>query len=516
MSTLSIPLSLFPCGVQGELYSPITIGTTQIKALMDTGSGALIAVQNIPNTKTYKKRAQVQVIDVPNIPLQLNCSLGCTNEKHNACFFSQDPGCELHFGTGDLRYQPVYESVSVGTLNIPAFYLALADTEENFPFPIPCIMGIAHYKYADDSPLGSLCSKSEHNVLINRNTVVFQIFQQLGGGNCLVDNQTIRLAMGDKDETLSFALPPPKAPYVPMVTSMLPFYAVYLTGFQVGAVKVPFPAGQKQVVILDSGTSSGGSLAPAVYDALGSALVRYTNGLSGMSINDAQVQGVNQNKLGLFPPIAFTFGSEGSEGGTFTHVLSPDTYLIPDTCGKPNLINIFSRGSDNLSILGNVCFKQLAITFELLHDRVYFESLQTPAPVIDPNYPSPAAAPSGKSLERAMAASLQQGESVALPAPKVRQGVPHAVIQKLAAAQQSAVLTTFGAELVNNQCCLYDPVSKTNKNVSNFGVANNADTSNTNNAWATPRNIVLLSLLALAFSGAVAAIIKFVLLKKKR
>lgn len=321
-----------------------------------------------------------------------------------------------------------------------------------------------------------------------------------------MDTQTIRLAMGSKDETLTFAVPPPKTSSVSMVTSMLPFYAVYLSGFQVGAVKVPFK--QQQVVILDSGTSSGGSLAPEVYDALASALTRYTNGLSGMSINDAQVQGVNQDKLGMFPPIAFTFGQ-------FTHVIPPETYMIPDTCGKPNLINIFSRGSDNLSILGNVCFKDLAITFELLHDQVYFESLKTPAPVIDPNYPSPAAGP-GKGATQAMSASLEQGESVALPAPKVRQGVPHAVIKKLAAAQQSAVLNTFGAELKNNQCCLYDPVSKANKNVSNFGTINPQQGSSTSVTLWSPRNIALSVVVALVFGCALAGIVKYVLLHKKK
>lgn len=510
MPSLSLPLTLEPCGVQGELYAPITIGTTQLKALVDTGSGALIAVQDIPNTVTYKKRPQVSEVSIPNIPLGLNCSLQCTSQKHNNCFFSQDSACELYFGTGDLRYTPVLESIQLGSLQHPAFYLALALIEQDFPFPIACIMGISHYKYSDDSPLGSLCKSSQHSVMINQNCVMFQLFQHLGGGNCLIDTQTIRLAMGSKDESVSFAVPVPQnLPSVPMVTSMLPFYAVLLSGFQVGAVKVPLA--KQQVIILDSGTSSGGSLAPELYDALASTLTRYTNGLTGLSIDNAQVQGVKADKLGLFPPIAFTWGA-------FTHVIPPETYMIAETCGSKtnkliNLINIFSRGTDNVTILGNVCFKQLAMTFDLLHDKVYFESLEKPAPTIDVNYPSPA---SGKSLT--MAESVQQGESVVLPAPKVRLGIPHAVIKKMASAQQSVVLNSFGAALKDNQCCLFDYKKNQQSNISSFQPTDGATTASTapaSTVWSD-RNITLAALVCLLLPLWVYALVKLVVLLKKR
>jgi hypothetical protein len=484
-------MTLFPCGVQGEFYCPITIGTTEIKALIDTGSGALLAVQNVPNVVTYKKRPQVQELTTANIPLSLSCSLKCTDQSNSACFFAQDKVCELHFGTGDLHYSPVLEKVAVGSMTHNAFFVALADSEENFPFPIGCIMGISHYKYSDDSPLGSLCANSNHAVMINQATTTFQIFQHLGGGNCLIDTQTIRLAYGTKDKSLSFSVPPPLVSHVPMVTSMLPFYAVELTAFQVGSVKVPLT--QKQVFILDSGTSSGGSLAPEVYDALGSTLVRYTNGLSGLSINDAKVQGVQKEKLSLFPPISFTWG-------TFEHVMQPEVYMVPETCGKPNLINIFSRGDGNVSILGNICFQQLALTFELLHDRVYFESLVQPVPTIDRNYPSPANAP-GTGLT--MAESIGAGESVELPAPKVRLGIPHAVIKKLAAAQPdfNAPLNSFSTVPVNNQCCLYNEDSKKNTDVKTLGLGDALVNAALLNAplpgtlvWS-PRNIALVSLI---------------------
>ena len=507
MSFLSVPLSLFPCGVQGEFYAPLTIGNTQVKALIDTGSGALLTVQNVSNVVTYKKRPQVQVLTTANIPLGLNCSLQCTSQKNSACFFSQDKVCELHFGTGDLHYEPVLESVQFGNMTHSAFYMALADSEENFPFPIGTILGISHYKYSDDSPLGSLCSTSNHAVLINQNTVMFQILQHLGGGNCLIDTQTIRLAYGSKDKSLSIAVPPPSVPHVPMNTSMLPFYAVEVTGFQVGSVKVQFK--QQQVMILDSGTSSGGSLAPEIYDALGSILVRYTNGLSGLSINDAKVQGVHQDKLGLFPPISFTWGS-------FTHVLQPNTYMIPETCGQPNLINVFSKGDGNVSILGNVCFQELALTFDLLHDRVYFESLVQPVPTIDQNYPSPGKAP-GQGLT--MAQSISQGESVLLPAPKTRLGIPHAVIKKLAASQPNfnVKINNFSTTPANNQCCLFDEKSKKNTDIKTLDMVEAAATSPTTtpSVWSV-RNIVLLSLLTVLTALWIWRLTRFVVFIKKQ
>lgn len=508
MSSLSVPLSLFPCGVQGEFYAPLTVGNTQVKALIDTGSGALLTVQNVPNVVTYKKRPQVQELTTSNIPLGLNCSLQCTSQKNSACFFSQDKVCELHFGTGDLHYEPVLESIKLGDMTHSAFYIALAYSEENFPFPIGTILGISHYKYSDDSPLGSLCSTSNHAVLINQNTATFQIFQHLGGGNCLIDTQTIRLAYGSKDKTLTFSVPPPPVPHVPMNTSMLPFYAVEVTGFQVGSVKVQFK--QQQVMILDSGTSSGGSLAPEIYDALGSLLTRYTNGLSGLSINDAKVQGVHQDKLGLFPPISFTWGS-------FTHVLQPSTYMIPETCGQPNLINVFSKGDGNVSILGNVCFQELALTFELLHDRVYFESLVQPAPTIDPNYPSPGKAP-GQGLT--MAESISQGESVLLPAPKTRLGIPHAVIKKLAAAQPdfNVKINSFSTTFANSKCCLFDEKSKKNTDIKTLDMveaATSGSTSGATSIWSV-RNIVLLSFLTVLTALWIWRLTRFVVFIKKQ
>lgn len=511
MPTLSLPLTLYPCGTQGELYVPLTIGTTNLKALVDTGSGALLTVQDVPNTITYKKRPQVNTLTLPNIPLGLNCSLQCTDQANSACFFSQDKACELHFGTGDLSYKPILESIQLGSMKHPAFYIALADTEENFPFPIACIMGISHYKYSDDSPLGSLCAKGTkaHGVLINQTTVMFQLFQHLGGGNCLVDTQTIRLAYDDKDHSVSFAVPVPssKVPHVPMITSMLPFYAVTLNSFQVGAVKKEFTS--PQIFILDSGTSSGGSLAPEVYDFLASILVRYTNGLSGLSINDAQVQGVPPEKLGLFPPLAFTFGP-------FTHVMEADTYMIAETCGKPNLINVFSRGSDNVSVVGNVWFQRLAVTFDLLQDMVYFERLSGKS-TIDRNYPSPAAPPgkSASAASAAMAASLRAGESVSLPAPKVRQGIPLSVIKKMAAAPLN--IDVFGSALVNNQCCLYDPKIKQKKDVGSFAgqTGDTTPTTTSTTVWSV-RNIVLLSLIAVVLALGLWALAKYALLVKKQ
>jgi hypothetical protein len=509
MPTLSLTLTLSPCGTQGELYVPITIGNTSLKALVDTGSGALLTVQNVPNNVTYKRRPQVNTLTLPNIPLGLNCALQCTDQPNSACFFSQDKACELHFGTGDLSYNPILESVQLGSMKHPAFYIALADTEENFPFPIACIMGISHYKYSDDSPLGSLCAKGKHGVLINQTTVMFQLFQHLGGGNCLVDTQTIRLAYDDKDRSVSFAVPiPSSAPHVPMVTTMLPFYAVTLTSLQVGAVTHQFSS--PQIVILDSGTSSGGSLAPEVYDSLANTLVRYTNGLSGLSINDAQVQGVSPDKLGLFPPIAFTWGQ-------FTHVMEPATYMIAENCGKPNLINVFSRGTDNVSVLGNVALQHLAITFDLLKDRVYFERLSGPEG-IDRNYPSPAAplAP-GKTALGAMTASVQAGESVNLPAPKVRRGIPQAVISKMAATPLN--IDVFGSALVDNQCCLYNAATAKKQDVGSFagGGSTSVDgaTTSTNGPWST-RNIVLLVIVSIVLAASVWALVKYGTLVKKQ
>lgn len=505
MSTLSLPLTLYPCGVQGELYAPIVIGTTSLKALIDTGSGGLLTVQNVPNTVTYKKRPQVNTITLPNIPLGLNCSLQCTDQNNSACFFSQDKTCELHFGTGDLTYSPVLESITLGSVQHPAFFMALADSEQNFPFPIACIMGISHYKYADDSPLGSLCSKNStaHGVLINQTTTTFQLFQHLGGGNCLIDTQTIRIASDNKDTTLSFAVPvPTHVPKVPMITNMFPFYAITLNDFQVGAVKKEFTT--TQVVILDSGTSSGGSLAPEVYDFFASVLVRYTNGLSGLSINDAQVQGVNPDKLSAFPPIAFTWGG-------FQHVMSPTMYMISETCGKPNFINVFSRGTDNISVLGNVCFQQLAITFDLLHDEVYFERLGGPG-VIDVNYPSPPA--SGVSMT--MADSLQAGDSVSLPAPLVRVGIPGTVVKKMA----STPLTNpnvFGTELAGNQCCLYDVGTQKNTDVGSLSVDVPAKPAKMSQpALWSDRNIVVLSLAVIVLVIGLWALAKYVMLSKKQ
>jgi hypothetical protein len=290
-----------------------------------------------------------------------------------------------------------------------------------------------------------------------------------------------------------------------MITNMLPFYAVALTEFQIGAVKVSLQ--QQQVVILDSGTSSGGSLAPELYDALASALTRYTNGLSGLSINDAKVQGVHKNKLGMFPPIAFTFGS-------FKHVMQPETYMIEETCGQPNLINIFSKGDGNVTILGNVCFKNLALTFELLNDQVYFESLVQPAPTIDINYPSPASA---KGLT--MSESLTQGDSVELPAPKVRLGIPHAVIKKLASSQVSfsVPIQNFSTTPINNQCCLYDVNRKQETNVKAFDVQdlNVAITSAPPIMWTT-RNIVLGVLLLVLTSLWIWRLARLVVFIKKQ
>ena len=508
MSTLSLPIVLKPCGTQGELYAPITIGTTQLQALIDTGSSALLTVQNVGHMTTYKRRPQVATLTLPNIPLGLNCSLQCTDQPNSACFFSQDKTCELHFGTGDLNYVPVLEAIQLGSMKHPAFFLALADTEENFPFPIPCIMGVAHYKYSDDSPLGSLCAKGKHGVLINQTTVMFQLFQHLGGGNCLVDTQTLRLAYDNRDHSVSFAVPLPADPIprVPMITSMLPFYAVSLTGFQVGAVTKQFSS--PQIVILDSGTSSGGSLAPEVYDFLASVLVRYTNGLSGLSINDAQVQGVPKDKLGLFPPIAFTWGP-------FKHVIEPSTYMVADDCKSgTSLVNAFSRGSDNISVVGNVVFQHLAITFDLLHDQVYFEHLSGPVD-IDKNYPSPAA-PSGKGVAQTMAASLQAGESVVLSAPKVRSGIPKTVIQKMAAAPIN--IDVFGSALVNNQCCLFSEKTQQKKEVGSFaGDKSITQTQGGLNTgpWST-RNIVLLTLVGALLALGLWALTKYAVLVKKQ
>lgn len=508
MSTLSLPLTLEPCGTQGEFYAPITIGTTRLHALIDTGSGALLTVQKVRNKTTYKRRPQVATLTLPNIPLGLNCSLQCTDQNNSACFFSQDKSCELHFGTGNIDYVPVLEEIQLGSLKHPAFYLALADTEQDFPFPIPCIMGVSHYKYSDDSPLGSLCAKGKHGVLINQTTTMFQLFQHLGGGNCLVDTQTLRVAYDDKDHSVSFAvpLPPTSTPKVPMITSMLPFYAVSLTEFQVGAVIKKFT--KPQIVILDSGTSSGGSLAPEVYDFLASVLVRYTNGLSGLSINDAQVQGVSKDKLGLFPPLAFTWGS-------FQHVLEPATYMVPDSCKADALVvNAFSRGSDNISVVGNVVFQRLALTFDLLHDQVYFERLSGPTG-IDRNYPSPAA-PSGKGVAQTMAASLQAGESEALPAPPVRRGIPEAVIQKMAAAPVN--IDVFGAALADNKCCLFSEKTRQKKDVGSFDGSKN-DIKNSlpsgTSPWST-RNMVLLSLVAVVLALALWALTKYAMLVKKQ
>jgi hypothetical protein len=506
MPTLSLPLTLYPCGTQGELYVPITIGTTVIKALVDTGSGALLTVQDVANTVTYKKRPQVSNFILPNIPLGLNCSLQCTDQDNSSCFFSQDKACELHFGTGDLTYTPILESIQLGSLTHPAFYIALAETEENFPFPIACIIGISHYKYSDNSPLGSLCAKGKHGSLINQTSTMFQLFQHLGGGNCLIDPQTIRIAYDDKDHSVSFAVPIPKTvPHVPMVTSMLPFYSVMLTSFQVGAVKKQFTS--PQIVILDSGTSSGGSLAPEVYDFLAATLVRYTNGLSGLSINDAQVQGVSSDKLTQFPPLAFIWG-------TFTHVLEPSSYMIEETCGKPNFINVFSRGSDNISVLGNVCFQHLAITLDLLHDNVYFDRMSGPKE-IDINYPSPMAAPTDKTVSILMAASLRNGESVALPAPKVRRGIPEVVIKKMAASAPN--INVFGSALVNNQCCLYDESKGKIKEVASFTgpISQDVTSALPTVIWST-RNIVLLSLIGIVLAIAVWALAKYALLVKKQ
>lgn len=507
MPTLSVPLTLYPCGVQGELYAPIVIGTTSLKALIDTGSGGLLTVQNVPNTVTYKKRPQVSILTLPNLPLGLNCSLECTDQKNSACFFSQDTTCELHFGTGDLNYSPVLESISLGSVQHPAFYMALADTEQNFPFPIACILGISHYKYSDDSPLGSLCTNraSSHGILINQTTTTFQLFQHLGGGNCLIDVQTIRLASSADDSTLSFAVPLPKQVVpVPMITNMFPFYAVTLTAFQVGAVKKVFSS--PQVVILDSGTSSGGSLAPEVYDFLSSVLVRYTNGLSGLSINDSKVQGVAPDKLSRFPPVAFTWG-------TFQHVMPPTSYMIAETCGKPDLINVFSRGSDNISVLGNICFQQLAITFDLFHDNVYFERLGGPAG-IDVNYPSPAAAPgAGKT----MAESLQAGESVSLPAPLVRMGIPRTVIKKMASTPLERDPNVFGSALVNSQCCLYDVGTQQKTDVGSLSVdtpSSGGATTPTTTMWSD-RNIAVFSVVVAVLGVGLWALAKYVKLLKK-
>lgn len=502
MPSLSLPLQLYPCGPQGEFYTTITIGTTNLQAIVDTGSGVLLAIQNVPHVTTYKKRPQVSTLTTTNIPLGLNCSLQCTNEKHSACFFPQESRCELQFGTGDVKYNPVLESVHMGSLQHPAFYIALADTEQNFPFPIACLWGISHYKYSTSSPLGSLCSSSgssNQEVLINQATTTFQLFQHLGGGNCLVDTQTIRLAYSDKDKSVSFAvpIPPPSVPHVPMITSMLPFYAVTLSTVQVGSVRKQF--NKPQIVILDSGTSSGGSLAPEVYDFLASTISQYTNGLSGLSINDSQVQAVHQDKLGLFPPIAFTWTN-------YTHVIEPSTYMIPETCGHPNLINAFSRGSDNISILGNVCFQNLGITFNLLHDRVYFEHLGG-VPLIDDNYPSPA----NKVVTTTMTESVHLGESSVVPAPQIRVGIPRAVIQKMASIPVN--INVFGAALTNNQCCLFNEATQSKKNIGSFTLENGAPDNDS--VWSG-RNIALLSLLVAALAVGLWALAKYVLLLKKQ
>lgn len=495
MTSVSTSIHLYPEGVQGELYTTLTIGDVKVSALIDTGSGGLLTIEDVPHVVTYKKRPQVTTVTNVNTPLGLTCSLECTEQTLSPCFFPTDKTCELHFGTGDVMYNPVLESIALGSLQHPAFFMALAKTEENFPFPIACILGISHYKYADDSPLGSLCQSSKgHQVFINSNTTTFQLFQHLGGGNCLVDRQTIRLAYGPGDSTLSFGVPVPNSPNsvkVPMVLTMFPFYAVKLTAFQVGAVKVPLS--KPFVFILDSGTSSGGTLAPEVHDALAAALQRYTNGLTGLSINDAKVQAVPRNKLYLFPPIAFTFGG-------FTHVLQPDTYMLPtDTTSStsPNsLINVFSKGDDDVSIVGNVVFKNLALTFDLLQDEVHFESLIQPTPAIDPGYPSPGPA----TQAHTMSDSLLQGESVEVAKPVVRYGLPHGALRQKQFVVVDNLPTSFGAALKDNKCCLFDSVSKQNKAVQSLtpvlikgnDVEGAKVTTPVNqNVWST-RNIVML------------------------
>lgn len=530
-NSLSLPFSVFPCGVQGEMYVSIVIGTTPLKALIDTGSGGLLTIQNVPGSPgpTYKRRPQVATITTGNIPLGLECSLQCTADNNSACFFSQDSStsCALQFGTGSVNYNPVLEAIQFGSLTHPAFYIALADTEQDFPFPIPCIMGVSHYKYADNSPLGSLCKKTvPGRILINQATTMFQIFQHLGGGNCLVDTQTLRMAYGPRDKTVSFAVPPPPTTTVlpvPLVSSMFPFYAVELTAFQVGALSIRLPT--KQVLILDSGTSSGGSLAPVLYDALLHNVGRYTNGLTGLAINGGTVQGVPANKLGLFPPVSFTWGS-------YTHVLQPDVYMVPQTCDdKEHFINIFSRGdsdSGNVSIVGNMVFQNLVFTFDLLHDVVYTESSLPVMPTIDVTYPSPAR----DKLPLTMTESISRGESVTLPAPKVRLGVPHAVFKKINFTVDSSSTEggqlSYKAALTNNQCCVYNETTQKIVNLHTFEDNNNNNTAanaanaaggttspppSTTTVW-TARNITLLTLTGILLSLCVWRLIVLFKFKK--
>jgi hypothetical protein len=187
--------------------------------------------------------------------------------------------------------------------------------------------------------------------------------------------------------------------------------------------------------------------------------------------------------------------------------------MISETCGKPNLINVFSKGDSNVSILGNVCFQELSMTFELLHDRVYFESLVKPVPTIDINYPSPAS-----QRGMTMSESISQGESVVLPAPKTRLGIPHAVIKKLKASQPnfSIQITNFSTTPANNQCCLFDEKSKKTTNVQKLDMADaTLQTTTTTSVWSV-RNIVLLSLLVVMTALWIWRLARFVVFIKKQ
>jgi hypothetical protein len=89
------------------------------------------------------------------------------------------------------------------------------------------------------------------------------------------------------------------------------------------------------------------------------------------------------------------------------------------------------------------------------------------------------------------------------------------VIKKMATAPLT--INVFGSALVNNQCCLYDPGTTQKKEVGSFSgdTAANTNTLPPTSLWST-RNIVVLSLVALALAFSVWAVFKYAVLVKKQ
>jgi hypothetical protein len=461
-----------PCSpfLMGELFIKLGVGldeagnSTTTWSLLDTGSGVTVAFSKECTDETgqtclsggsswtsqgaYSSMSTQAAEVLPNLPLTLNCTYVLPEEcgsgdGSRTGVYIRDDKFILNFGTGWLKYSPQENVLLLAAkptgLLVNCMYFAVGSSRGSFPLQIPAILGVSHFKYSPGSGLGPLCP-DQPVMLLNTASSMHRILSSIGGGECLPENQAFSIATFTdtsgviQGELTLCPIRPLSDIVLDMVPGTLPFYTLRLLQIRVGSLVSVL---SRHLVILDTGTSGGGSWSYEFGQILGRDIARYTGGATGMGADVGDDDSLSQTVLDLseFPPIALMLGSGGK---TFEIVLYPEEYMVhigsnPDKkSGGMGRVNAFqaaqippaiSPGSDTksvISVAGNLVLNNMRITYDLFSDSIAFGCLDSSGKTVTPRaiestYPDP---PPLGTLRSSRQGLGEVGATVRVPPPR--------------------------------------------------------------------------------------------------